>query len=85
MGGTYIFVNKGFMDDVKDDDELAAVVGHEIAHVTANHLGEQSSYTMAAMLRGSKGVKKESFQAAFTFKSEEEADEVGTLYATLPA
>ncbi len=83
MGGTYIFVNKGAMDNLRSDDELAAVIGHEIAHVTANHISEQSAYTMAASLRGSKGVKKESFQAAFTLKNEEEADEVGTLYATL--
>lgn len=83
MGGTYIFINKGLMDEIKSDDELAAVIGHEIAHISANHVYEQSSYTMAARLNGSKGVKKKSFQAAFTLKNEEEADEIGTLYATL--
>lgn len=83
MGGTYIFVYKGLMDDLKSDDELAAVIGHEIAHVSANHIYKQSAYTLAARLRGSKGVKKQSFRAAFTMKNEEEADEIGTLYATL--
>lgn len=83
MGGTYIFVFKGMMDALKSDDELAAVIGHEIAHVAANHVYEQQSYTMAARLRGSRGAEKSGFQAAFTLKNEEEADKVGTLYATL--
>lgn len=83
MGGTYIFVYQGIMNDLKNDDELAAVIGHEIAHVTANHVYEQNSYKLAAKLNGSKSVKKESFQAAFTLKDEEEADQIGLMYAAL--
>jgi len=83
VGGTDIFIFKGLMDAVQNDDELAAVIGHEIAHVTANHIGEQQAYTMAAKLKGNSGAGKQSFQAAFTLKNEEEADEIGGLYATL--
>lgn len=83
MGGTYVFVNKGLMNDVKNDSELAAVIGHEIAHVTANHIYEQKAHIMAAKLKGSGSVKKKGFQSAFTYKNEEEADEIGTLYAVL--
>lgn len=83
MGGSYIFINKGMADDLTSDDELAAVIGHEIAHVTANHLYEQYSHSILAGVSGSKAVSREGFQAAFTVKDEEEADQIGVLYATL--
>lgn len=83
MGGSQIFVNKGLMDDVKSDDELAAVIGHEIAHVAANHVYEKQAYATAAQLKGSNSIKRDSFNAAYSRKDEEEADMVGTLYAAL--
>ena len=83
MGGTQIFVFKKLMDDVKSDDELAAIIGHEIGHVSANHVYEKQSYTMAASLRGKKGAQKADFQNAFTVTQEEEADQIGILYAAL--
>lgn len=83
MGGTYVLVNKGLMDEVKSDDELAYILGHEIAHVAANHVYEGQSYNMGALLAGSKSVKRSSFQAAYTHENEEEADRVGLLYSTL--
>lgn len=82
-GGSYIFVNKGLMDALKSDDEVAAVVGHELAHVSANHVYERNAYAIAATLNGSKSIKQKDFQAAFTYKNEEEADRIGTLYAAL--
>lgn len=82
-GGTYIFVYEKLMKDLASDDELAAVVGHEIGHVTANHVYESQSYAMASSLAGSKGAKKASFQQAFTLTQEEEADRLGVLYAAL--
>ena len=33
----YIFVDRGILAYLSSEDELAAVVGHEIAHVTARH------------------------------------------------
>lgn len=35
--GNFIFVFTGLLDLVEDDEELAAVVAHEIAHVLARH------------------------------------------------
>lgn len=35
--GGYIYVTRGLLDFVRDDDELAAVIGHEIAHVARRH------------------------------------------------
>lgn len=37
LPGGYIFVTRGMMDFVDDDDELAAVIGHEIVHVALKH------------------------------------------------
>lgn len=82
-GGTEIFVYKGLMDEVKSDDELAAVIGHEIAHVTANHIYEQQAYTLASMLQGSDSAKRDTFQAAYSVVNENEADQVGILYSAL--
>lgn len=37
LPGGYIFIFKGLMGKISSDDELAAVIGHEIAHVVARH------------------------------------------------
>src|SRR3989338_6516448 len=37
LPGGYVFVFKGLVDKVDKDDELAAVIAHEIAHVVARH------------------------------------------------
>ncbi len=37
LPGGYVFVYKGLVDKISNDDELAAVIGHEIAHVVARH------------------------------------------------
>ena len=36
--GAYIYVSRGLIAYLGSEDELAAVIGHEIAHVTARHL-----------------------------------------------
>ncbi len=82
-GGSYAIVHKGLLDEVQSDDELAYILGHEIAHVSANHVYESQTYNVSAMLAGSKSARRGSFQAAFTHENEEEADRVGLLYATL--
>lgn len=37
LPGGWIYVNKGLVDRVSADDELAGVLGHEVGHVTARH------------------------------------------------
>lgn len=37
LPGGYVFVFRGLVDKVSTDDELAAVIAHEIAHVVARH------------------------------------------------
>jgi predicted Zn-dependent protease len=41
--GGYIYVNRGLLGYLDNEDELAGVLSHEIAHVTANHHGRQKS------------------------------------------
>lgn len=48
--GGYIYINKGVMDAAETDDELAAVLAHEIGHVSARHLakrmGQDKSFSL---------------------------------------
>jgi len=37
LPGGYLFVERGLLDAADDESELAGVIGHEIAHVTARH------------------------------------------------
>ncbi len=37
LPGGYIYMFKGLTDALKTDDELAAVVAHEVGHITARH------------------------------------------------
>ena len=37
LPGGYVYIYKGLIDRVKSEDQLAAVIAHEIAHVTAKH------------------------------------------------
>lgn len=36
--GGYIFVTKGLLNEIKDESELASVLGHEIAHINERHM-----------------------------------------------
>src|ERR1700690_2117812 len=43
--GGYIYVNGGLLTRVSNDDEVAGVLGHEIAHVNGHHLARQQEST----------------------------------------
>ncbi len=38
LPGGYVYVNKGLLDDVQSDHELAGVLAHEIAHASHHHM-----------------------------------------------
>ncbi|MGH1462566.1 MAG: M48 family metallopeptidase [Neptuniibacter sp.] len=82
-GGTYIVVHSKLMSILKDDAELAAVIGHEIAHTVANHVFERQTHAQISALAGSNSARRSGYQAAFTHESEREADRVGILYSAL--
>lgn len=50
MPGGKIVIFEGIMRAARDQHQLAAVIGHEIAHVTAGH-------TQSKLLRGGKGME----------------------------
>jgi predicted Zn-dependent protease len=45
-----IFVYKGLLDFIDNDDELAAVLGHEMSHVILRHIAEKISWSVVADL-----------------------------------
>lgn len=50
LPGGKIGVNTGLLTLVRNDDQLAAVIGHEVAHTVANHAAERMSQSSAAQL-----------------------------------
>ena len=48
MPGGKIVVYEGLMNIVSSDDELAVVVGHEVAHAVAKHSNERMSQQIMA-------------------------------------
>lgn len=52
MAGGKVGVFMGLFKIVENDDQLASVIGHEIAHVTAKHVNEQLSQQMALQTGG---------------------------------
>lgn len=94
--GGFIYVHRGLLERVNSVDELASVLGHEIAHVAARHSAAQISKAqlMNIGLLGAtiatKGVLSDYGQLAqlggalafskFSRDAEREADDLGTKY-----
>ncbi|WP_263143853.1 M48 family metalloprotease [Pseudomonas sp. RIT-PI-AD] len=47
LPGGYIYINRGLLAYLNSEAELAAVLGHEVGHVTARHSVRQQSQSMA--------------------------------------
>ncbi|MFT5721110.1 MAG: putative Zn-dependent protease [Motiliproteus sp.] len=82
-GGTRVVVHLGLMQQLKSDDEVAAVLAHEIAHTVANHVFEGQSLAQATSLANSNSSARDGYKAAFTQENEREADRIGVLYSAL--
>ena len=57
--GGYVYIHKGLMDLLENENELAGVLAHEVAHVMCRHIAQQyeksqklSMATLAAILAG---------------------------------
>lgn len=87
--GGYIYVYSGIIDFLQSDDELAAVIAHELAHVERRHSLKnfRSSIALTALLK--KAIKNKNDRNTwgallsafalmnFSRKQEDEADDVG--------
>ncbi len=50
LPGGYIYVFRGLIDQVDNDDELAGVIAHEVGHITARHGVKRMQGAYAAMI-----------------------------------
>jgi predicted Zn-dependent protease len=80
MGG-FVLVLKGLLDDVSDT-ELAAILGHEIAHITCRHMSERITHEQITSLV-SERARSIYYKASYSTECEAEADKVGVLYMAL--
>jgi septum formation protein len=92
LPGGYIYIFKGLLDLVHDDNQLAAVIAHETAHITARHSVKrlQASYgSLAAVLAGLQidprlavGINTAANAMFFEYSQEDEieADTLGLRY-----
>lgn len=93
--GGYVYLNSGLLARVENDDELAAVIGHEVAHVHAHHLARQQQATQLLNYATLLGALLSVFQPAigavataansavqlqYSREFEQEADYMGTRY-----
>ncbi|MBI2094186.1 MAG: M48 family metalloprotease [Candidatus Omnitrophica bacterium] len=93
LPGGYVFVNEGLVKKASSDDELAGVIAHEIAHITARHavkryesgIGMQLLQLATLVGRQStvaKGlsVAAQAAQLAYARQDELEADRLAVKY-----
>jgi predicted Zn-dependent protease len=91
--GGFVYIHKGLLDKLKDDDQIAGVLGHEIAHITAKHSLKrlQNSYSSLLLQIASFGSGEPelargvnaivtSLYFAYSREDEYEADELAVKY-----
>lgn len=77
-GGAVVFYS-GLLD-MLDDDQLAGVAGHELAHIAAGHIGEETSRGIVNTETPQSLIPLAAF---YGIDAEMEADRVGLVYAIL--
>lgn len=93
LPGGYVFVNDGLIKQTASDDELAAVMAHEIAHIAARHaihqyetgIGVQLAQLATIATRqaaAARGVSIAAQAASLSYAREDEleADKLGVKY-----
>ena len=78
-GGLEVIFYTGLTERL-NDDELAIVVGHEIAHISAGHVAEQGSRDIVNVANHGHSPALAEF---YSVEAEVEADRVGLVYAAL--
>lgn len=83
LPGGQIVIGRGLLELLESEDELAAILGHEIAHVDERHAIERLQYEVQSRKLGLRGLYRLAqigvvlFQMGYTKEKEEEADRVG--------
>ena len=101
LPGGFLYVNSGLITAADSESEIAGVMAHEIAHVTARHATEQqtkatiANYAMIPLIFLSGGIASAIYNASsflipmqflrFSRKAETEADYLGFSTCTRPA
>lgn len=93
LPGGYIFIYRGLMSYLSSEEELAAVLGHELGHVTARHSVRQASkaqildilsYAVGTKVGSTAGnvatLASGAFLAGYGRDMELQADSLGTGY-----
>ena len=86
LPGGHVFIGKGLIQLMKSEDEMAAVLGHELEHIDDYHCVERVQ--VQAQLRKLPlgeliGLPIEIFQAGYNKEQELEADRDGTYLAVM--
>jgi predicted Zn-dependent protease len=87
LPGGHVFIGKGLLEVMDSEDQLAAVLGHEVEHIDRRHCVErvQLEAQMRKLPLGVVGalaqIPVEVFQAGYTKNQELEADSEGTKLA----
>lgn len=79
--GGFIFITRGMLDFVATDDELAAVLGHEIAHVARRH-GARAIEALVLTETALQGLLTGGGDSEETVLNEEELAQMGAQLAT---
>ncbi|MDD5155911.1 MAG: M48 family metalloprotease, partial [Candidatus Omnitrophica bacterium] len=97
LPGGYVYINKGLVDKVDNDDELAGVIAHEVGHIVARHsikkLQASMAYSLARILAAqvpnapglgdTADVAFMQLMLGYSRQDELLADELGARYAGL--
>ena len=92
----YVYVSRGLLAQMQSEAELAALLGHELAHITARHTARQigQSQTVAVLgwlleqVSGAPVVSQaakvwaQAYLSGYSRDAEREADRLGAEYAT---
>lgn len=87
MPGGQIVFGRGLLELLESEDELAAILGHEIAHVDERHSIERLQYELKSRKMGLRGLYRLGrpavliFEAGYTKEKEAEADRSGLALA----
>ena len=50
LPGGYIYIFKELFDELETDDQIAGVIAHEVAHITARHAVKRIQNAYGAMI-----------------------------------